>query len=156
MNEGLDIAQIIQLSIAPVFTVAAIAGLLAVLSNRLGRVIDRARIIETRIPQVDDEERRQRLIEETSALWSRIRLINWSMRLCVGGALMICLVIVTLFVGQFVTSDISAIIATLFVLAMLSVIAGLILMLTEVGIATKRMQQGMETALQGGEEKRTD
>lgn len=149
---GLDIAHIIQLSIAPVFTVAAIAGLLGVLSSRLGRVIDRARIVESRVSLVKDEDRRQRLIEESRAHWSRIRLINWSMRFCVSGALMICLVIVTLFVGQFVENNISSIIAALFIMAMVSVIAGLILMLIEVGIATNRMQHGMEVSIQGSED----
>ena len=36
----------IQLAIAPVFLLTGIAGLLAVIANRLGRIIDRARSLE--------------------------------------------------------------------------------------------------------------
>lgn len=149
LTPGFAIGQIIQLATAPVFLVAAIAGLLAMLSIRLGRVIDRARVIELRLPQVREQERRNLLSTEIGTQWERIRLINWSIRLCVGGALMICLVVVTLFIGQLTASNLSTVIAVLFVLAMLSVIAGLVCLLIEIGIATKRSQEGMEAILQG-------
>ena len=44
-----NIAVVIQLSVTPVFLLAGIAGMLNVLSIRLGRVIDRARIVEARL-----------------------------------------------------------------------------------------------------------
>ena len=93
------IAQVIQLAVAPVFLLAGIAGLLTMLSGRLGRIIDRARVVERRIPLAKRDEQKQLLSQETSALWARIRLVNWAIRLCVSGALMVCLVIVALFVG---------------------------------------------------------
>ena len=143
------IAQVIQLAVAPVFLLAAIAGILGVLSTRLGRAIDRARVIEIRIPQAQNEAQKGLLQAETTALWTRIRLTIWAMRLCVSGALMICLVIVALFVGDLVTFDISLLIALLFIAAMLLIIAGLVCFLREVAISTRRMRQGMELALQG-------
>ena len=39
----MGLAQAIQLSVAPVFLLTAIAGLLGVISNRLARVLDRSR-----------------------------------------------------------------------------------------------------------------
>ncbi|MEP0495803.1 MAG: DUF2721 domain-containing protein, partial [Paraglaciecola sp.] len=39
-----DIAEIIQLAVAPVFMLTGIAGFLNVMSGRLGRIVDRARI----------------------------------------------------------------------------------------------------------------
>jgi hypothetical protein len=144
------VAGVIQLAVAPVFLIAGIAGLLGVLSTRLGRIIDRARIIERRIPQVKREEQRELLRAETSVLWTRISLINWAIRLCVSGALMVCLVIVALFIGDFVDFNISAAIALLFVAAMLLIISGLMFFLREIGVATHHMREGMEIALEGG------
>jgi hypothetical protein len=143
------ISQVIQLAVAPVFLLAAIAGLLGVLSARLGRAIDRARVIEIRIPQARSAEQKNLLHAETTVLWTRIRLTIWAMRLCVSGALMICLVIVALFIGDLVTFDISLLIALLFIVAMLLIISGLVCFLREVAISTRRMRQGMELALQG-------
>ena len=41
-----------------------------------------------------------------ATLWSRIGWIKWAIGLCVGAALMICLVIVALFLGDLTTAHI--------------------------------------------------
>jgi uncharacterized protein DUF2721 len=144
------IAEIIQLSVAPVFLIAGIAGLLGVLSTRLGRIIDRARVIERRIPQAKNDQQRALLRAETTVLWTRISLINWAIRFCVTGALTICLVIVALFVGDFVEFNLSVAVALLFVVAMALLITGLVFFLREVSVSTRHMREGMEIALESG------
>jgi hypothetical protein len=150
MTPTAAIAGVIQLAVAPVFLLAAIAGLLNVMSTRLGRIIDRARIIERRILTAKGDEQRTLLRSETTTLWLRIALINWGIRLCVTGALTVCLVIVALFVGAFVAVNIATLIAVLFVVAMFLMIAGLLFLLREVNVSTRHMRQGMEIALEGG------
>jgi hypothetical protein len=142
------IAGVIQLAVAPVFLLAGIAGLLNVLSARLARIIDRARVIERRIPAAKSDEQRELLRAETTTLWTRIDLVNWAIRLCVAGALTVCVVIVTLFVGDFVAVNISALVALLFVIAMLLIITGLVFLLREISVATRHMRAGMEIALE--------
>jgi len=144
------IAGVIQLAIAPVFLIAGIATLISVFSTRLGRIIDRARVIERRIPIAKHDEQRTLLLTEATALWRRIAIINWAIRLCVSSALAICLVIVTLFVGEWVVINISPLIAILFVAAMVLLVSGLVLLLREVSVATHHMRQGIEVALEGG------
>lgn len=148
MNSIEAIAGVIQLAVAPVFLLAAVAGLLSVLSTRLGRIIDRARVIERRIPQVEREEQLNLLRTETTTLWRRIALINWAIRFCVTGALAVCCVIMALFVGEFVVFNIAALIAVLFVVAMALLITGLVFLLREVNVSTRHMRQGMEIALE--------
>jgi uncharacterized membrane protein len=149
MNSIEAVAEVIQLAVAPVFLVAGIAGLLGVLSTRLARIIDRARVIERRIPQAKNDEQRGLLRRETQVLWRRIALINWAIRLCIAGALAVCLVIVALFVGEFVALNIAAAVAVLFVLAMVLIVAGLVFLLSEVNMSTRHMREGMEIALEG-------
>jgi hypothetical protein len=43
------VAHAIQLAIAPVFLLTGIAAILSVMTNRLGRVTDRARVLEERL-----------------------------------------------------------------------------------------------------------
>lgn len=143
------IAGVISLAVAPVFLLAGIAGLLGVMSTRLGRITDRARVIERRIPDAPGPEQEKVLYGEAASLWERTRIINWAIRICTLGALTICLVIVTLFVGELVEFNVAVAVAVLFVAAMLCVISGLVLFLREVGIATGRMRLGMEAALSG-------
>jgi len=142
------VAEVIRLAVAPVFLIAGIAGLLGVLSTRLARIIDRARVIERRIPQARNDEQRALMRRETKVLWRRIALINWAIRLCISGALAICLVIVALFLGEFVAVNIGAIVAVLFVAAMVLIVAGLMFLLGEVGLSTRHMREGMELALE--------
>jgi hypothetical protein len=142
------LASVIQLSVAPVFLLAGIAGLLNVLSQRLARVVDRARVIERRIPQAKNDGQRRLLHAETETRWTRIALVNWAIRLCVSSALTVCVVIVALFVGDFVTFNIAALIAILFVIAMLLIIVGLVFLLREISLATSHMRAGMEIALE--------
>ena len=148
MNSIEAVAQVIQLAVAPVFLLAGIAGLLGVLSTRLARIIDRARVIERRIPQAKSDGQRTVMRRETKVLWRRIALINWAIRLCISGALSVCLVIMALFLGEFVAVNISVIVAVLFVLAMVLIVAGLMFLLSEVSISTRHMREGMEIALE--------
>jgi len=142
------LASVIQLAVAPVFLLAGIAGLLNVLSTRLARIVDRARVIERRVPQAKSAEQRQLLHGEASTLWTRIALINWAIRLCVTSALVVCVVIVALFVADVVAFNIAALIAILFVAAMLLIIVGLVFLLREISVATRHMRAGMEIALE--------
>jgi hypothetical protein len=147
MNSIQTLAGVIQAAVAPVFLLAGIAGLLGVLSTRLARIVDRARVIERRVPQAKREERRALLRHETTVLWRRIALINWAIRLCVSGALAVCLVIVALFLGELVVINIATPIAVLFVVAMVLIVAGLVFLLSEVNLSTRHMREGMEIAL---------
>jgi type IV secretory pathway VirB6-like protein len=148
MNSIEAVAQVIQLAVAPVFLIAGIAGLLGVLSTRLARIIDRARVIERRVPRAKGDEQRALLARETKVLWRRIALINWAIRLCIAGALTVCLVIMALFLGEFVVVNIALIVAVLFVLAMVLIVAGLMFLLSEVSLSTRHMREGMEIALE--------
>jgi hypothetical protein len=136
------IAAAIQLAIAPVFLLTGIGAILSVLTMRLGRVVDRLRLVQKRMTKVKSDEHHDLLHAETIALWRRIKTINWAMRLSVSSALLICVVIMILFVAAFIEFAIGRVLAALFILAMLLLIVALVLVLLEVSISTKKMLQG--------------
>ena len=129
------IAHAIQLSIAPVFLLTGISGLLGVMANRLARVIDRARTFEKNWGTLDATAKAAALME-IGMLERRRRAISWSINFCTVAALVICLVIVSLFVEEFFGRNLRLLAGTLFVLAMISVICGLSCFLREVYLAT--------------------
>jgi hypothetical protein len=129
------VASVIQLAIAPVFLVSGVAALLAVLANRLGRIIDRARVLELLAADTHVEA-------ELLALSQRARLINRSITLATTSALLVCSVIVVLFLGTFFTIDLATTVALLFVAAMASLIAGLLTFLREIRLATRTLMIG--------------
>ena len=78
----LNIGQAIQLAVAPVFLLAGIGGLLTVLTNRLGRIIDRVHQIERQIAGEISAEQRAAHAGTTLSLARRARMIHWAITLC--------------------------------------------------------------------------
>lgn len=136
-----SLAQVIQLAVAPVFLLAGVGATLNVLASRIGRIIDRARIMEERLTTASPE-----LAEELHArlrvLSSRATLINRALALCVLCGLLVSLVVAALFVSSSLRIDLATPIAVAFVVALLSLAAALVYFLREVFIATASLTFG--------------
>jgi hypothetical protein len=145
------VAAVIQLAVAPVFLLTGIAGLLGVMANRLGRITDRARVLERRLAMTRQTEVVEALNQELGKLWQRIRLINRALTLGTLGALLVCVVIVTLFLGDVSQLDLSVGIVVLFVGAMLSVIGALLFFIREVYLATSTVRMGLDSLVDDSE-----
>lgn len=135
-----DISHTIQLAVAPVFLLTGVGTNLAVLTNRLARIIDRSRILEDRIHagaagQVEQAE----AAAELEALYQRAHLINRAITLSTSCALLVCFVVAALFVGDALALQLAKFIALMFVLGMLSLIGSFICLLREIFIATRTM-----------------
>lgn len=141
------IAEVIQLAVAPVFLLTGIAGILSVLSHRLSRVIDRTRVVKRYIHEITIQEHLDVLRKEATSLNLRTKIINMAIRLSVGSALTICVVIMCLFVGDFTLFDLGTLIAILFVFAMLLIILSLLLLILEVTVNTRNMHHDVEHLL---------
>ena len=128
-------AHAIQLAIAPVFLLTGVAALLGVMATRLARVIDRARSLEAAWPTLT-EETRVASRREIAVLERRRHICSWSINYCTAAALLICLIIVALFMEEFFSANLRWLAGALFVLAMVSLIAGLTSFLHEVYLAT--------------------
>ena len=129
------VSHVIQLAVAPVFLLSGVGAILAVLINRLGRIIDRYRVLEHGSAGAAAGEATIAQIEMT-ILSRRARLIHWAISLCTVGALFICIVIATLFIGSMLHVSVSQAIALMFVGAMFALIAGLLSFLREITLAT--------------------
>jgi hypothetical protein len=81
-----------------VFLLSGVAGILAVLTNRLARVIDRGRALETQLDHAPVELERA-VHAEVENLYRRARLIGHAITFCTLTALLVCSVVATLFVG---------------------------------------------------------
>jgi uncharacterized protein DUF2721 len=139
MEHVTDITRIIQLAVAPVFLLTAIGTILSALNNRLGRIVDRRRVLEDRLRGKDAQERAAETedVQELELLARRISLIYHAIVMAIVCALLVCFLVACAFLGVFVTLDIARLIGTLFILAMFALIGSLWLLLKEVFIAVK-------------------
>lgn len=90
----------IQLSVAPVFLLTAVAGMIGAVAGRLARIIDRARALEDQARHSTDPEFVQRALLELGYLRTRGRMANGSIGLLTLCGFLISLTIVLLFLGE--------------------------------------------------------
>jgi hypothetical protein len=135
-----DITRVIQLAIAPVFLLSAIATIINVLITRLSRAVDRRRTLEEHLTVYQDEHLAQ-AIAELRMLQKRITLTLWSLTLAVLSALLVCLLVGTAFAGAYVAMDLSRPVAALFVAAVLALTLCLLLFLREISVAAFSARQ---------------
>jgi hypothetical protein len=135
------VAHVIQLAIAPVFLLTGIGSLLAVMANRLARIIDRARFVESGWNKLEAPERAQARVELTS-LSQRATLSSWAINFCALAALLVCALIAALFIEAFVGTNLRWVVGALFVLSMFVLSAGIVCFLREVYVATHTLRIG--------------
>ena len=83
-NHLSDITHVIQLAVAPVFLLTAIATLISALNTRLGRIVDRRRVLLDRMRQAADHVAEAH--RELSLLSRRARLIYFAILAAVAAA----------------------------------------------------------------------
>ena len=135
------VAHVIELAVAPVFLLTAIGTMLSVMTNRLARIIDRARFYEAKL-ETATPEGMAKLHASLNTLSRRADLIGQAIFLCTATALVVCTVIALLFLGDYLRYDVSLPIASLFILGMLLLVIGLICFLREIFIAKGSLHIG--------------
>jgi hypothetical protein len=135
------IAQVIQLSVAPVFLLTSVGAILAVMANRLARIVDRARMLELKLPAAEGADRDE-LLQRLANLSTRAKLISRAIALCVVTAVLVCGVIIVLFSGEFLAFEATVPAALLFIAALLSFLLALVWLLREIFMATRTLKFG--------------
>ena len=136
--EGL--ARAIQLSVAPVFLLTGIGGLLVVLTNRLSRIIDRSR-------QLQDQSREPGLAVsregrlELQVQKRRMALVLRAIELSTFTILLVAVVVAVVFVSAVTAIDLGLVVVPLFVLAMVGLMVAALLFLREVQLAAAQLQR---------------
>ena len=133
------IAQTIQLALTPVFVLVAIGNIMNLLSSRLGRVVDRSRLLQERHAATSGTEHDE-VVREIRLVDRRIHLSGRAILLMVLAALAIGVVVVLLFVEEFAAIDLRPVVAAVFVAALALLMAALLLFLRETREATAALR----------------
>jgi len=131
------VASVIDISVAPVFLLAGICGLLMVLTNRLGRTIDRSRSLQAAEANVKSVQHKQTIHREKGNLMRRMHLVHFAISMAVLSAILVCLVVVTLFLGSLLQLNVSIAIASLFIVCMIVLSLAFCSFFLEVLVATR-------------------
>ncbi len=99
-NDLTAVAQGIQLAIAPVFLLNAVAAMIGAVAGRLARIIDRARQVEAWMDDLPNSPKMLRWKDELRLLRQRSFLVNWCIALLILCAILIGTTIIILFFGE--------------------------------------------------------
>jgi len=139
-----DITRVIQLAIAPVFMLTAVASIINALLGRLARAVDRRRAVEGMLETSEGEKHADGLVE-LRLLGRRIQLVLWSIGFAVLSAILVCLLIGTAFMGAYTSLDLSRTVAILFIASVSALTGCLLLFMREVFLAALSMQHNVRT-----------
>ena len=134
-----NVAQVVQLAVAPVFLLAGIGAFLNVTAGRLSRIVDRARTIEPELLAARGSEH-DRLQAEIRTLDRRMGLVSQAIFLSVLAAVLICAVVVLLFAAGLTGAHLGTPIALLFIAAMIAIGVGFAVFLIETRVGSRSVR----------------
>lgn len=134
-----NVAQVIQLAVAPVFLLAGIGAFLNVCTGRLSRIVDRARTVEERLLDSRGTEH-ERWLREIRILDRRMALVSQAIFLSVLSAVLICTVVVLLFAGGLTHVRLGTPISLLFIACMITIGFGFAIFLIETRLGSRAVR----------------
>lgn len=135
-----DIGSSIQFAIAPIFLLVGTGSLLNVVTTRLGRVVDRARVLEQMVEDGEEERLEKRHLIELGLLDRRLKHGNQAVFFSSISAVLICVLVAILFLLDLLSVPAGGLIALLFIAVVLSLSLGLINFLLEVSLSMKALR----------------
>jgi len=151
MESTLDtVSHLIQLSVAPVFLLAGVAGLLNVFTGRLARIIDKVERLdafEEKSKKTNEQHQATaEQIKRRSFLTMRMENTNLAILFCTITGLLVALVIVTIFLSAMFSFEGSTFISVLFIASMISLILSFVVFLREIFYTTSfiRSKRGLK------------
>jgi len=138
-----QLIPVLQTAIGPVILISGIGLLLLTMTNRLGRAIDRARILVGNLPNTT-ETRRDKIAAQLQILWRRARLIRLAIALASVSALAAAILIIALFLTALWQIETSWIIVILFIVCMLCLIGSLALFIHDINQSLAALKLELE------------
>lgn len=133
------IVQTIQLALAPVFVLVAIGNILNILSTRLGRVVDRARALQTMHIETEGPEH-DMVVREIRVVDKRMTIITQAIRLLVLSGLAIGTTVAVLFLEGLAGFDLHLVAAMVFMTSIVLLLIALVLFLRETQVAAEALR----------------
>jgi len=122
---------VLQTAIGPMILISGLGLILLTTTNRLGRTIDRVRILIAMIPNAA-ETKRAKISAQLAILWRRARLIRMAILLSSLSALAAAILIIMIFLTALWQLEAAWLIGSLFILCMCCVIGALIFVILDI------------------------
>jgi hypothetical protein len=126
-----NLVPVLQTAVGPAILVSGTGLLLLTMTNRLGRAIDRARVMGPLLAEATPAKRAV-MEAQIAIIWRRAGQIRTAIAFATGSALLAAVLVVALFVTAIAGMEATAVIATLFIACMVSLVVSLSIFLYDV------------------------
>ena len=133
---------VLQTAIGPTILISGIGLLLLTMTNRLGRTIDRARLLAKEVSA--SEAGRVKIAAQLQVLWRRARLIRLAIALASMSALAAAVLIILLFLTALWQIETALLIGAVFIVCMLCLIGSLIVFIHDVNQSLAALKLELE------------
>ena len=142
-----ELVPVLQIAIGPVILISGVGLLLLSMTNRLGRAIDRTRILRQAF-RTEEGEARARTAAQIQVLWRRADMMRQAIVLASVSVLLAACLIITLFLVAALRLAAGWLIMVLFIGCLLALIGSLLLFIRDVNqsLAALRLELGAELA----------
>jgi hypothetical protein len=126
-----QLIPVLQTAIGPMILISGVGLLLLSMTNRMGRMIDRVRLLAKELPAAGETEHAI-ISAQLQVLWARARLIRIAIALASMSALAAAILIIVLFFTALWQIETAWLIGALFIVCMVCLIASLIVFIHDV------------------------
>jgi hypothetical protein len=130
----IDLVPILQVAVGPVILISGVGLLLLSMTNRLGRVIDRSRLLAEALRKADAQDR-SRFVSQLKVLSRRARLVRLAIILAALSVLLAAVLIIALFLAALLQWEIGILVVILFVGCMASLIGSVVVFIADINLS---------------------
>jgi hypothetical protein len=143
-----ELIPVLQSAIGPVILISGVGLLLLTMTNRLGRVIDRARLLDAQFADLPIPER-GRKAAQLLILWRRAHIIRLAITLSSTSALCAAFLIVLIFLTALLQFENPWSISVVFILCITFLIVSLLLFIHDINQSLAALKLELEDTEQG-------
>ena len=132
-----NLIQVMQSAISPIVLISGVGLLLLSFTNRLGRVIDRARFL---VKEVENGNQNEIIPIQINILYKRGRILRAAITSIVITVLVSSLLILLLFLGFLTDWNMKLLFLSFFIIAIISLIIAVMLFLADVTLTLKALK----------------
>lgn len=147
MDSLSSLLPLIQLAITPVILISGMGALMITLTNRMARIVDRARVVAEAIPAANPSERAH-LEDQLDIMWSRALMIRRAVT-CNGLSMLVsCLMVIAIFGAAKFELPLGTLVLGLFAASVLLLTASLVDFLRDIFVSLHALKLQVERARQ--------
>ncbi|WP_404425355.1 DUF2721 domain-containing protein [Nibricoccus sp. IMCC34717] len=133
------ILPLIQFAITPVILISGLGSLVIAMTNRLGRIVDRTRLLATQARPTSGPERAN-LEAQIKIMFRRAKIMRWAMTLVVSSMFVSGVLIALLFASALLHATLAGVILAVFITSVTLMLGGLAAFIADVIVSLKALR----------------